>query len=147
MKNEEEVRFTANITRKEKTVEAIKRMKAMEIYPPIIKSFDKEGLIGLSEPPVGAFYWVEGKEVDEIRKWEDEHDALVYLVIRSFTTFGTTDSYLYVSDYPDEWKMDWEDLEQNMQTAYVVNRDAPDCSEFGSIGYRLTIAAGLERVW
>jgi hypothetical protein len=137
----------ANVTREEKITEAIKRMKAMEIYQPIIKSFGKEGLIGMSEPPVGAFYWVEGKELDEIRKWEDEHDALVYLVVRSFTTFGTMDSYLYVSDYPDEWEMDWKDLEQHIQTAYVVNRDAPDCSEFGSIGYRLTIAAGLERVW
>lgn len=27
------------------------------------------------------------------------------------------------------------------------NRDMPDCSEFGSIGIRRTIAAGLARTW
>lgn len=31
--------------------------------------------------------------------------------------------------------------------AYVYNHDMPDCSEFGCIGTRRSIAAGLLRTW
>lgn len=43
--------------------------------------------------------------------------------------------------------MDKEDMKYGQQFAYVYNHDMPDCSEFGSIGFKLTVAAGLKRIW
>lgn len=135
------------VSREEKKAEAISRMKAMGIYAETIKQFENEDLVSKSEPPFGAFYWVEDEELEEMHEWEKEHNALVYLVIRSYTSVGIMDAYLYVSDHKSEWKIDREYLRENMQIAYVINRDAPECSEFGSIGFERTMAAGLKRIY
>lgn len=132
-------------TREEKKTEAIKRMKKMGVFKPTIKQFADSDLVSASEPPVGAFYWLDDEEKKMVQEFEENHNALVYMVIRSFTTLGKMDSLLFVSDYPEEWKMDMEDLDNNLALAYVVNHDMPDCSEMGSIGWKLTIAGGLQR--
>lgn len=136
-----------NISREDKKTEAIARMKMLGIFPETIKQFAKKDLVSISEPPVGAFFWVEGDELEEMRKWEQEHNALVYVIVRSYTTLGQMDSCLYVSDYKEEWEEDMEYLKQGEVYAYVINRDMPDCSEIGCIGVKRTIAAGLARVW
>lgn len=130
-----------------KKTEAIERMKLLKIYEPAIQQFEKEGLVGISEPHFGAIYWADGRELNEIRVWEREHNALVYAVVRSFTTIGQMDSYLFVSDYEEEWEYDREALKNGEVFAYVVNRSMPDCSEFGTIGVKLSSGAGLIRVW
>ena len=135
------------VSREEKKQEAVKRMAAMGIYSETVKQFYNENLVSISEPPFGAFYWVDGKDLDDLRKWEEEHDALVYLVVRSYTEFGTLDSYLYVSDDKDEWELDRDDIKNGQQFAHVMNRDAPEFSEFGTIGIRKTVAAGIVRIW
>jgi len=53
-------------TREEMKDEAIKRMKKLGIYAETIKQFEKENLISISEPPMGAFYWVEGDDLNYI---------------------------------------------------------------------------------
>ncbi len=52
------------ISREEKKTEAIKRMKAWGIFDQTIKQFEKNNLVSISEPPFGAFYWVEGEELE-----------------------------------------------------------------------------------
>ena len=136
-----------NISREEKKIEAIARMKKLGVFSETIKQFEQEDLVSISEPPVGAFFWVENEELEEMRRFEQRHKALVYVIIRSYTTIGKMDSYLYVSDYKDEWQRDRDALNSNEAFAYVINRDMPDCSEFGSIGIRRTIAGGLARTW
>lgn len=133
-----------NISIEEKKAEAIRRMKMLGIYPETIKQFE-DGHVSRSEPPFGAYYWVEGKELEALRKFEEEHDYLVYTVVRSYTSIGTMDSYLYVSDCKDDWELDLDDLKEGYAFTYTINRDAPDCSEFGTIGIKLNIAAGLTR--
>lgn len=135
------------VSREEKKKEAIKRMKLWGIYPETIKQFDKEELISMSEPPLGAYYWVDKETEEKIRDFEKSHNALVYSVIRSYTKVGILDSYLFVSDYLEEWGMDIEDISEHRALAYVYNHAWPDCSEFGSIGIERTAAAGLKRVW
>ena len=130
-----------------KKAEAVKRMKALGIFPQTIKWFEEDGLIGISTPPVGAFFWAEGEDLERIRKFEHEYNALVYVVIRSYMSYGVMDSYLYVSDHPEEWVTDMEDLKANEALAYVFNHAMPDWSEIGSIGIAPTIAAGLDRTW
>lgn len=136
-----------NISREEKKIEAIARMKAWGIYAPIIKQFEKEDLVSESAPPLGACFWLNEEQLARVREFEEKNDALVYHVIHSFTNIGEMESYLYVSDYPEEWEMDRQDIGEGSQLVYVVNKDAPDCSEFGSIDIALTAAAGLRRTW
>lgn len=135
------------ISREEKKIEALGRMKRLGIFSETIKQFEQEDLVSISEPPVGAFFWVEGEELNEMKQWEQEHNTLVYCIVRAYTSIGKMDAYLYVSDHKDEWADDREMLRNNETIAYVINRDMPDCSEFGSIGIRRTIAAGLARTW
>lgn len=135
-----------NISREEKMTEALRRLEALRIYRPTVKSF-KEGKVSTTEPPHGATYWMEGRELELVRQFEEEYNALVYLVVRSFTTIGTMDAYLYVSDHPDEWPEDREMLKEWTAFAYVRNYDHPDCSEFGDIGVRPSTAGGLLRAW
>lgn len=135
------------ISREEKKIEALGRMKRLGVFSETIKQFEQEDLVSISEPPVGAFFWVEGEELNEMKQWEQEHNALVYCIVRAYTSIGKIDAYLYVSDHKDEWADDREMLRNNETIAYVINRDMPDCSEFGSIGIRRTIAAGLARTW
>lgn len=136
------------MTREEKKTEALGRMMSLGIFPETVKQFEQDDYISISEPPFGAFFWAEGEDLKRIHDFEETHNALVYLVIRSYTNIGKLDTYLYVSDYADEeWARDREDLKNGETLAYVYNHDAPDCSEFGYIGFKRTIAAGLMRTW
>lgn len=133
-----------NISIEEKKAEAIRRMKMLGIFPETIKQFEA-GYVSRSEPPFGAYYWVEGEELEALRKFEEEHDCLVYTVVRSYTSIGMMDSYLFVGDDVEEWELDRDDLKNEYAFSYTVNHDAPDCSEFGTIGIKLSVAAGLVR--
>ena len=136
-----------NIGMEEKKTEALGRMKMLGIFTPTIQQFNELGKISVSEPPFGAFYWIEGEDFERVSKFEREYDALVFVGIRSYTTVGRMDSYLYVSDYPEEWEADRELLKNGEALAYVYNHDMPDCSEVGHIGIERTVAAGLRRTW
>ena len=132
-----------NITREDKKAEAIERMKLLDIFAETRKQFERDDYVSISEPPVGAFFWAEGEDLQRIREFEENRNVLVYLVIRSYTTFGKMDCYLYVSDHRDEWEQDREDLKNREPLCYVYNHDMPDCSEFGCVGIEKTCAAGL----
>lgn len=136
-----------SISKEAKKTEAIARMKSLKIFPETIKQFDEDGYVSISEPPLGAFYWAENEDLKRIRDFEEQHNALVYVVIRSYSSFGKLDTYLYVSDYDEEWEQDRDDLKNMQALAYVYNHDMPDCSEFGSVGIKRSVAAGLLRVW
>lgn len=136
-----------NVTREEKKAEALRRMKAWGIYGPTREQFRKSNLVSISEPPLGACFWVNDEEKADIEAFEKEYNALVYHVVRSFTSIGTMDCYLYVSDHPEEWQYDHDDLKEGRQCCYVKNHDDPWCSELGSVGLALTPAAGLKRIW
>lgn len=130
--------------------EAVVRMRKLGIYEETVRQFRDEGLVSISEPPLGAFYWAEGEDLERIHQFEAEQNALVYTVIRSYTTFGKMDSYLFVGKDQSEWEEDCEGIVPvgtSEMFAYVYNHDMVDCSEFGYIGVDRTIAGGLKRVW
>ncbi len=129
-----------------KKAEAIARMRKLGIFEETIKQFEKENLVSISEPPFGVFFWVNDDELAELRKFEQEHDALVYVIVRAFTTFGQMDAYIYVSDDIEEWDDDRDRLDEMTPFCYVRNVDFPDLSEFGYIGIKQTVAAGLQRI-
>lgn len=125
--------------------EGVNRMRALKMLRQPIKEFEKEGVLNLSENG-GYLYWLEPNERDMVAKFEEENDATVYHVIKSFTNFGLMYSLLYVSSYEGEWEKDMDDIKSGMALAYVVNMDMPDCSEFGSIGIKPSIG-GVKRIW
>ena len=134
------------ISREIKKVEAIKRMKAMNIYSDAIKQFKNDDIVMVSEPPLGGLFWLNDEEKEMVSKFEQENNALVYLVVRSFTNLGIMDNIFYVSDYQDEWEMENEDLKDHYAFVYVVNYDMPDFSEFGSIAWK-SIGGGVLRAF
>lgn len=69
-----------NISKEEKKIEAIARMKLLGIYSPTVEQFEKENLLSESRPPFGACFWVEGEQLERIHKFEKENNALVYLL-------------------------------------------------------------------
>ena len=127
--------------------EALARMKLLGIFPEAIKQFYRDGKVSISEPPLGAFYWAEGWDLDRIEQFEEDQNALVYLIIRSYTAYGKMDSYLYVSHNEDEWESDREDLRNQLPVAYTLNLDDPQLSELGYISIEKTVAGGLVRIW
>ena len=137
--------FPMKIDNDRKKKEALHRMMMLDLFDVAIMQFAENEAINISEPPLGILYWPEEKECEEIKQWEQEHNAMVYHVIRSFTNIGTLDAYLYVSDYEEDWARERELLKRGRSNAYVVNRKTPEFSEFGPIAFRLTIGGGLER--
>lgn len=135
-----------NVSREEKKTEALERMKKFGYWGRAREAFRRSNKVFVNEPPFGAVYDPEPYLAEEIKNFEKDNNALVYMVVRAFTEFGTMDSLLYVSDYPDEWEMDRDDMKYGLVMTYTINRDMPDCSEFGSIGVRLGSGAGLLRV-
>lgn len=140
------------VSREVKKEEAIKRMKKMGIFNETIKQFKEDNLVSMSEPArmlgitIGALYWLNDDQKRVVQNFEEEYDALVYLVVRSYTNIGVMDSLFYVSDHKDEWFMDNADLDEKYACVYVINYDMPDCSEFGSIAWKES-SGGILRVF
>lgn len=127
--------------------EAVRRMQMMGLMSNVIKDF-KQGRLNFSEG-VGFLYWIDESTENEllkrVRDFEKEHDAVVYHVIHNRTNFGELYSFLYVSQYDEEWEYDDEDIKAGYAVAYVENINYPDCSEFGSISFQ-PANGGLMRV-
>ena len=131
----------------EKRTEAIKRMKAFGFFSDTVKLFEKNGTPLSSEPPWGAFYALNDQQKAAVHEFEEEYGGLVYSVIRSFhQELGVIDNLLYVSDEKDEWPWDWGDIENMCPCIYAVNYNTPEFSEFGSIGVKMGVGAGLIRI-
>ena len=112
--------------------EAVSRLKSLKVMPQIIKEFESESTVYSSES--GYLYCLSKEQEEDVKAFEEEHGAVVYHVIRSFTCFGELLALLYVSKHQDEWQYDREDLKEGEAIAYVKNLDNELCSEFGSIG-------------
>lgn len=117
-----------------KIEEAVRRMKALGIIDYAIEQFKEYGVVMVSEPPFGALFTINEEQKKLVEEFEKEYNAVVYMIIRCYSTIGEMDSFLYVSDYEDEWGMDNFDIDDGYPMTYTYNYDMPDCSEFGSIG-------------
>lgn len=135
------------ISIEEKKKEAIARMKKLGISPEAVRKFEHDGDISISEPPFGEFHLAEGEDLQRIRDYEAQSNALVYAAVRSYTYLGKMDSYICVSDYPEDWPLERELLNEMKACAYVFNHDIPQYSECGVIILRRSIKDGLLRIW
>ena len=128
-----------------KKAEVIKRMKKLDIFDETIRQFENSDLVSCSEPPVGANYWLDEEQRKIVEKFEKENNALVYFAVRSYTGFGKLDSFLYISDYKEDWEYDNESIDDGYVFAYVYNYDIPEFSELGGIAVKPRFG-GLVRV-
>ena len=135
-----------NISREEKKIEAIKRMKTLKIFPETINQFEKDDLVSISEPPNGYYFFLSDEERALADKLEEKYGILIYTAIRS-GSLGPFISFLFVSDDKDEWWMDRRDVQNKEPIAYVYNTEDPKLSEFGSISIAQSVGGGLLRVW
>ena len=139
--------MTKEISRSEMLVEAVARMKILEMDKNLIKEFNEEEKLYYSDPQ-GFLFWFKNatskrnqkyvpKAVfDALKSFEKRTGCLVYHVIHSFNEMGTMWSFMYVSKDVDEWKFEKEDLENGFLYAYVYNCTYPELSEAGSIMVR-----------
>ena len=93
----------------------------------------------------GQYHPVDDSMGAEIRRFEQEHNATVYLAVRVFTALGDLDAMLFVGKYEEEWPLEREDIKAGYAMSYTINRDYPDCSEMGSIFFRTTEDGGIIR--
>ena len=125
-------------------LEAVERMKLLKLHPNAIREFVEENKLNKSEGR-GILFWLEDSELEFVKQFEQEHDAVVYHLIKSYTSIGTMLTAFFVSRHMEEWELDRADMEDDIQLCYVKNLDYDWCSEFGSVGFR-RINGGLMRV-
>ncbi len=139
-----------NVTMETKKEEAISRMKALRLFVPCIRAFDKRNEIQLSEPTGGLYEFSADKELTKkVKEFEKEYNALVYHVIHTPCKidgeFMDMYSFLYVSDYPDEYDIDNTDIKDGYAMVYTWNKTIEYFSEFGSIAWE-NMYGGIVRV-
>lgn len=128
---------------------AIKLLEDLDIYKPYIRAFKEQNKICLFEEYAG-FYIDEEQEkelYENIKKFEEEHECIVYAVTHEYTQFGECYDYLIVPKYKDEWDtlISYSNVNKHVIFAYVVNKDEPYCSEYGDITVQ-SFGGGLCRI-
>lgn len=135
-----------NISREEKKTEAIKRMKALGLFGPCVKAFEKRDEVQLSESTGGLYEFHDNAQLNEIiKRVEQQFNCLIYHVVHSYTNFGELYSCMMVSDYEEEWEMEMEDINDNIVFCWVENINIPEYSEMGSIAVQNRFG-GLVRI-
>lgn len=135
-----------NITIEKKKQKAIELLNKLDIYKPYIKGFKENNRICYFEG-FGGFWAEQNKELmEKVREFEKEHNCLVYAITHEYTDFGECYDFLFIPDYEEEW--DDILLKYNgdyYAYAYVWNKTADWCSEFGTITI-CSFAGGITRV-
>ena len=135
------------VTIEQKKIEAIARMKLLNLHPNVIREFESETLLNLSESG-GFLYWLTDEQKEHVSAFEREYSALVYHAIHDYTEFGELFTFLYVSDHQEEWEADREELRGGYACAYVKNLDDDCCSELGGIPvYKHNVSLPLNRMF
>ena len=81
----------------------------------------------------------------QIREFEQQWDDLVYMVIRTPSSYGWLDSLLFIDNYQDEWEFASQELKDGYVLSWTINQDYPICSDMGSIIVERTQSGGLIR--
>lgn len=123
--------------------ECIERLKILEkkykVYKNIRKDFEEDGTLYYSEDQgsifKGILYWLHNNPewLKNVQDLENLYNMKVYHCILTHFEFGDVLSLLYVSDDPNEWETEKEELINGMPIIYGLNVTDMFMSEFGSI--------------
>lgn len=126
---------------------ALSAMKALDIYKPYIKKFEKDGTVTLFER-FGGYCIDEDNEPElfkKIKEFEAESECIVYAVTHEMFEFGECYSFLCISKYEEEWTSMLNETKMGLAFAYVWNKTDEWCSEFGTVAVR-SFGGGIARV-
>lgn len=129
-----------------KLKEAISRMEYLEFDEELIRQFKEEGTVPLFIHNMDEVYGIRRNKVDRLTAFEKRTHALIYTVIFTPTEFGDMESYLYVSDWEEEWPSDWDDIHEGYAMTWTENLSYPECSEYGTISFIKTESGCLKRI-
>ena len=129
--------------REKQKAEAAFWLELMGVRENVRRKFEESGTVMLCNN--GQYYPVDDSMGLEIRQFEQEHDATVFLAVRVLTVLGDLDALLFVGKYEEEWLLERRDIKAGYAMSYTINRDYPDCSEMGSIFFRTTEDGGIVR--
>ena len=125
--------------------EAAERMQLIGLSLDVVDLLLEKDIIRQSKPHTYACEALSPEQIERIKEFEISRHVLVYFVVRSFTSIGTMDAFLYVSNCPDDWELERKQLTEKTCMAYVYNYDKPDYSGVSSIKFELTDNGGLRR--
>ena len=129
--------------REKQKAEAAKRLELMGIREDVRRRFEEDETVMLCNNE--EYRPVDEETAEEIRGFEREHDATVFLAVRMFTVIADLDALLFVGKYEEEWESQQNDLKDGYAMSYCINRDYPDCSEMGDIAFRITKDGAIVR--
>ena len=125
---------------------AIECLKTLNVYKPYIEAFRRSGRVCFFER-FGGYYVDQEPEIEKkMKEIEEKSNCLVYAITHEYLEFGECYDFLIVTREPDEWNdlvMDYEG--GKIAFAYVWNKDADDCSEFGDICIK-SFGGGIKRI-
>ena len=129
--------------REKQKAEAAVRLELMGIREDVRRKFDEDGTVMYCGG--GRYHPVDEPMATEICRFEQKQNATVFLVVRMLTIFGVLDALLFVSKNEEEWPLEHKDIRRGYAMSYTVNRNFPECSEMGSIFFRITEDGGVVR--
>jgi len=127
-------------------LEAVERMKILNLMPSVINDFNKKDIVFYSEF-YGILYWLSNKPewAEIVKNFETKHNVLVYHIELSHLEFGDCLSLFYVNGHKDGWAWEKKNMRAGYCYCYVKNLDDDFCSKFGSIGFK-PLNGGVKRV-
>jgi len=132
------------VNKKEMKNEAIKRMKILRLHQNVLDDFINENKLNKSDSPLGALYWLDEKELEMVKDFENKHNVIVYHIIHTFSNLGETYELLFITKEKEEWEAEKVDLKNGFALAQVIVMDYSPDSEMGYIGIE-NINGGLVR--
>lgn len=132
------------LSKKEMKNEAITRMKILKLHQNVLDDFINENKLNKSDSPLGALYWLDEKELEMIKDFENKHNVIVYHVIHTFSNLGETYELLFITKEKEEWEAEKVDLKNGFALAQVIVVNYSPNSEMGYIGIE-NINGGLVR--
>lgn len=138
-----------NITMEEKKAKALECLNKLQIYKPYINGFKAKATKTCWFERFSGYWTYQDEELaNKVKEFEKENNCLVYAITHEYLEFGECYSFLYISDYKEDWEHILEDVGKAncyYASAYVWNKSAEWCSEFGDIVVQ-AFGGGLRRV-
>lgn len=135
------------MTAEQRKEQALQQLKELNIYKPYIDGFEKKDRVCFFERFGGYWVYQEPEIEAKMKEIEKRYNCTVYAITHECLIFGECFTFLIVTNYKEEWKRNFKKNRDKTFTAfaYVWNKDADFCSEFGSVGIQSAFG-GLRRI-
>lgn len=137
-----------NVSIEEKIAEGVERLKLLGVYYPYIERFAANGRVMISETSMGRLSYPDVLTFNRIKKFEKEHNSLVYFVIRDEELDTLVDYFFVVGNDKGKWALE-KFFNRTKFTAWVyfsyLDRNFHMQEKFARIDLKRTLIGGLVR--